>query len=168
MKRRTTDEERALFEATVRETRPRQTAKKSATSSSPHVARTAPKTKSKAPSGLDGRTAKRLKRGALDPEAKLDLHGYTATDAHRALLLFLRSAQARGLRLALVVTGKGRKADAHEPFDLAREPRGVLKTSVPRWLAEPAFAGFVAGIAGAHRRHGGDGAFYVYLRKVRA
>lgn len=162
MRRRTTDEERALFEAAIRETRPRQVPKKN------EPAAATRKSPSKGPSGLDGRTAERLKRGLIEPDARLDLHGYTEADAHRALLLFLRSAQARHLRLALVVTGKGRKPAAHEPFDLSREGRGVLKAALPRWLVEPAFAGFAAGIQGAHRRHGGDGAFYIYLRKVRA
>lgn len=165
MKRRTTDEERALFEAAVRETRPRQVTKKG-DAHAPR-ARAAAKSQTGGPSGLDGRTTERLKRGLVEPEARLDLHGYTMADAHRALVLFLRSAQVRRLRVTLVVTGKGRKQDAHEPFDLSREERGTLRAALPRWLAEPAFAGFVAGIAGAHRRHGGDGAFYIYLRKVR-
>ena len=98
------------------------------------------------------------------PDARLDLHGMTENAAHRALATFLRGAQARGLRLLLVVTGKGKPASPDEPFDMGSR-RGVLKTMTPRWLAEPAFAPFIADVRSAHRKHGGDGAYYVYLRK---
>ena len=121
--------------------------------------------------GLDGRTAERLQRGALEPEARLDLHGMTEAVAHRALATFLRSAAARGCRLVLVVTGKGLNPPAPDaPFDLEldRRSRGVLKAMTPRWLAEPELAGFVADMRTAHRRHGGSGALYVYLRKQAA
>jgi len=66
------------------------------------------------------------------------------------------------------VTGKGLKPSApDEPFDLEldRRARGVLRAMVPRWLEEPDLAGFVADVRSAHRRHGGAGALYVYLRK---
>ena len=111
----------------------------------------------------------RLRRGLLEPEAKLDLHGLTENAAHRALLLFLKGAQQRRHKLVLVVTGKGKKMAADSPFDmeLQERSRGVLKAAVPRWLREPEFAGLLAGTRSAHRRHGGDGAIYVYLRKGR-
>ena len=130
-------------------------------------AKTATETR-RAPSGIDGRTAERLRKGALEPDAKLDLHGLTEDSAHRALVTFLRGALSRGARLALVVTGKGLKPSApDEPFDLEldRRTRGVLRAMVPRWLEEPDLAGFVADVRSAHRRHGGAGALYVYLRK---
>ena len=99
--------------------------------------------------GIDGHTAKKLQRGEIDPDGKLDLHGLTQEGAHRALGNFLRSAKAAQVRMVLIVTGKG----------------GSLKSLVPRWLAEPEFTALIAGIANAHRRHGGDGAIYVYMRK---
>ena len=105
----------------------------------------------------------------MEPEAKLDLHGLTEATAHRALVTFLRGTQVRGLKLVLVVTGKGRRRADDEPFDLelVARSRGVLKTMVPRWLKEPELARFVATFGEAHRRHGGAGALYVYLRKPR-
>ena len=120
------------------------------------------------PSGLDGRTADRLRRGQLEPQARLDLHGLTEASAHRALLTFVKGAQARGLKLVLVVTGKGTREDvADAPFgmELARRPRGVLKTMTPRWLRERDLEHLVADVRNAHRRHGGEGALHVYLRK---
>jgi DNA-nicking Smr family endonuclease len=119
------------------------------------------------PGGLDGRTALRLRRGLLEPDGRLDLHGYTEQAAHRALIRFLRGARAGGHRLVLIVTGKGGVSPPDAPFemDYGGTRRGVLKNAVPRWLAEPALAPLVAGTAPAHRRHGGAGALYVYLRK---
>ena len=96
---------------------------------------------------------------------KLDLHGLTENAAHRALCSFLQTAHKRGDRLVRVVTGKGARAP-DEPFDLKPRSRGVLKTMVPRWLGEPQFMRLIADTRYAHRRHGGDGALYVYLRKT--
>jgi len=160
-KRIVTDEERALFEDGFKEARPLVEPPSVAT------ART-PKSK-EALTGVDGRTAERLRRGMMEPEARLDLHGFTEATAHGALIAFLRSAQMRGHRLVLVVTGKGAKeADPYAPFDLelAARSRGVLKSMVPRWLCEPALGGIVADSRAAHRKHGGAGALYVYLRKA--
>ena len=92
----------------------------------------------------------------------------TEAAAHRTLVRFLQSAHAQGLRLVLVVTGKGLKPAADdEPFDLELQmrSRGVLKSMVPRWLKEAALAPLVADARSAHRRHGGSGALYIYLRK---
>ena len=162
MKRRHTSEtERREFEQALAEARPLKT---SAAKGSPK-AKAAPRTGE----GLDGATRERLKRGQLDPDARLDLHGFTESAAHHALLLFLKTAQTRGAKLVLVVTGKGARAAApDEPFHMAvdKPSRGVLKTAVPRWLKEPGFSLFVAGSQDAHRRHGGSGALYIYLRKA--
>ena len=163
-KRPVTDDERKLFAAAFRETIPLAPVKRVGAE---------PKTKSKSrsgkPSGVDGNTAEKLRKGELKPQASLDLHGMTENVAHRALVTFLRGAASRGLRLVIVVTGKGAPAaTSDEPFDLERETsrRGVLKTMTPRWLREPDLAPFIADVRSAHRSHGGDGALYVYLRKA--
>jgi DNA-nicking Smr family endonuclease len=80
------------------------------------------------------------------------------------LLSFLAGAQSRGIRLALVITGVGNPRP-HEGAEWMRSRHGVLKQMVPRWLNEKAFAALISGSGVAHRRHGGDGALYVYLRK---
>jgi DNA-nicking Smr family endonuclease len=162
-RRETSREEREQFEKAFVESRPLRRPEKSA------AAKAAPGDPI-AGSGLDGRTDERLRRGLLEPEASLDLHGLTESAAHNTLLAFLKSSHARGLKLVLVVTGKGApKQAADAPFDLGygSGPRGVLKSAVPRWLREPQFASLIAGSRWSHRRHGGDGALYVYLRKRR-
>lgn len=121
--------------------------------------------------GIDGNTAERLRRGQLEPQAHLDLHGMSERAAHRALITFVHAARARRLRLLLVVTGKGArdsgKTDAKTAFDLGldMQARGILRNLTPRWLAESGLREMVADVREAHRRHGGAGALYVYLRK---
>lgn len=170
-------EERALFEAAMKEAMP---VKKPAAAKPRSGAAGAKQKIARQPAagvavarpgGLDGNTMERLRRGTLAPEARLDLHGMTQAAAHRALASFLRDAAARGQRLVLVVTGKGGKPAAPDaPFGLERDgrARGVLKAMTPRWLAEPELSAFVADVRAAHRRHGGNGALYVYLRKAAA
>jgi DNA-nicking Smr family endonuclease len=152
------DEERKLFEQTFKEGRPIRAA----------APKEPPKKKSRAtgPTGVNGATQDRLRRGLLEPEARIDLHGMTQSSAHRSLFAWLAAAHARGFRLVLVVTGKGNpKNDENAPWMMS--PRGVLKQMVPRWLNEPELAALIASVQPAHARHGGGGALYVYLRKAR-
>lgn len=120
---------------------------------------------------LDGSTVERLRKGKVEPEATLDLHGMTQAQAHMRLATFLRRASERQLRCVLVVTGKGdpAAAEGHRGhFELHAKPRsGVLREMVPRWLAEGDLRPLIAGSHAAHIRHGGGGAIYVYLKKSR-
>jgi DNA-nicking Smr family endonuclease len=113
---------------------------------------------------MDSRRFEKLRRGRIEPEARLDLHGMTSERAHAALVGFLLGAHAAEKRLVLVITGKGR------PDDSPHQPRvhGVLRHSLPHWLAQPPLAGRILQVAPAHPRHGGSGAFYVYLRRSRS
>jgi DNA-nicking Smr family endonuclease len=161
-RRKTTDEERVLFKESFAEARPLHADVLKAP-----AAPRAPKRIVPGGSGVDGNTSDRLRKGQLEPEAKLDLHGMTESRAHGAMLSFLRGAQHRGFKLVLVVTGKGKKMADDAPFDmeLQQRSRGVLRSAVPRWLNEPGFAGLIAGTRAAHKKHGGEGALYIYLRK---
>lgn len=113
---------------------------------------------------MDAKAFGRLKRGKLVPEARIDLHGMTLDQAHPALVRFILTAHARGLRLVLVITGKGQRED---PYDPMPRRRGVLKTQAPQWLRMAPLGPLVLQVSEAHRRHGGEGAFYVYLRRDR-
>lgn len=117
---------------------------------------------------FDRSKAKRLRSGRAEIEARIDLHGMRQDEAHAALCAFLHRSRARGLRLVLVITGKGRKEDddREEPFDMSRNrDRGVLKRNVPRWLEEPELRAIVVSYTTAAIPHGGEGALYVHLRK---
>jgi DNA-nicking Smr family endonuclease len=119
-----------------------------------------PETKTPPLAPLGRRLKQRVARGREPIEARLDLHGFTQAEAHAALLRFLRRAQTDGVRMALIVTGKGTRkaAEMHE--------RGVLKRQVPLWLSLPEFRALVVGYEDAHVAHGGTGALYVRLRRA--
>jgi DNA-nicking Smr family endonuclease len=105
--------------------------------------------------GIDRATAERLKRGLRRIEARLDLHGMTQKEAHRALAEFLRASDEAGRRCLLVITGRG----------LGPDGPGILQSSVPRWLDEGAFRRRILTVVSAQPRHGGAGALYVLLRR---
>ena len=113
---------------------------------------------------IDRRTKQRLSRGRAEIDARLDLHGMTQAAARQRLESFLRSAQARGHGLVLVITGKGRPAGRDSHSD---EERGVLRRQVPHWLSLPDFRPLVVGFTEASIGHGGTGALYVRVRKAR-
>ena len=113
---------------------------------------------------MDLKAFGQMKRGKLRPEAKIDLHGMTLDRAHPALTRFILSAQAQGKRLVLVVTGKGKERDDGGPIPVRF---GVLRHQVPQWLSMPPLSSAILQITESHVRHGGGGAYYVYLRKVR-
>lgn len=96
---------------------------------------------------------KRVRRGKLEIDSSLDLHGHTQETGRSALLRFVQAAHARGDRTIIVITGAGRAG------------QGVLKQRLPDWLAE--LRPLIAGYAQAHRQHGGAGAFYVFLKRRR-
>jgi DNA-nicking Smr family endonuclease len=108
--------------------------------------------------GVDRRNADRLRRGERRIDARLDLHGMTQDEAHRALDAFLDRAEQAGWRCVLVITGKGRPGTS---------AGGVLRAAVPRWLNEAPNRGRLLAIAAAQPKHGGAGALYVLLRRKR-
>ena len=116
------------------------------------------------PVQMDRKAFEQLKRGKLRPEGKLDLHGMTLARAHPALPQIILNAQAQGKRLVLVVTGKGKQRDDGGPIPVRF---GVLRHQVPQWLSMPPLGPAVLQVTQAHLRHGGGGAYYVYLRKMR-
>jgi DNA-nicking Smr family endonuclease len=117
--------------------------------------------------GLDRRNAERLRRGEREPDGRIDLHGMTAERAHQALDRRIGEALARGERLVLVITGKGGKPRNADDAAFMRADQGVLRQQAPRWLRNGPHAAHMVGIYQAHLRHGGAGAFYVYLKKRR-
>ena len=105
---------------------------------------------------IDRRTTRRIARGTIAIDRRIDLHGSTQSEAHHRLIHFLAAAQAEGARLVLVITGKGNVSDGE---------RGVLRRVVPHWLTSGPLRSVVGGYEPAHRNHGGSGALYVRLRR---
>ncbi len=128
----------------------RSTKIRAAATEPPKAATAAPRS---VPEELEPRRQRRLSRERDPIEASIDLHGFGRFEAEDQLRAFLTSSQARGLRAVLVVTGQGRRGG------------GVIRASIHEWLQGHALRGVVSGFAMAHRRHGGDGAIYVTLKK---
>jgi DNA-nicking Smr family endonuclease len=95
----------------------------------------------------------RIAKAREEIGARLDLHGLDQDRARATLEAFLQRAWDEGFRAVLVITGKGVQGD------------GILRRRVPDWLGDPRLAPIVAGISEAHRRHGGEGALYVALKR---
>lgn len=110
---------------------------------------------------IEPRLRRKLRRGRIEIDGTLDLHGMRQIEARDALGRFLKARAARGDRTILVITGKGlKKTDEMRILD-----RGVLRAMLPLWLAEPELAALVAGWDSAAQDHGGEGAFYVRLKR---
>lgn len=116
------------------------------------------------PVRMDPKRYGQMKKGRLSPEARIDLHGMTLSQAHPALMRFILGAAAEERRLVLVITGKGKVRDESGPIP---ERHGVLRHQVPHWLNSMPLKLYVLQIAEAHVKHGGAGAYYVYLRRSR-
>jgi len=116
------------------------------------------------PVQMDQKAYGRLRRGKLKPEARIDLHGMTLSEAHPSLTGFIMSSASAGRRLVLVITGKGKHRDDGNPIPTRF---GVLRHQVPQWLSMAPLSGLVMQVTEAHVRHGGQGAYYVYLRRSR-
>ncbi len=117
---------------------------------------------------LERKLKQKLSRGRATADAALDLHGFRQAEALDVLRRFLRRAQRDGLKVVLVVTGKGgRRPDEGYGGDDAPffAEVGVLRRAVPLWLSGPEFRPLVVGFEEAGRSHGGTGALYVRLRK---
>lgn len=119
---------------------------------------------SSGPVQMDQKAYGRLRRGKLKPDARLDLHGMTLAQAHPALTGFILRSASAGHRLVLVITGKGKDRDDGNPIPTRF---GVLRHQVPQWLSMAPLAGLVLQVSQSHIRHGGQGAYYVYLRRSR-
>jgi DNA-nicking Smr family endonuclease len=183
-RRRLTDDEHALWQGVARSVSPlRKRLKRTVIAEPPETAKTPPKSVPKVravakhapvpsapppkPIGppplapLGRKLKQRIARGSHAIDGRLDLHGFTQAEAHGALLHFLRTRQARGAKVVLVITGKGFRGDA------GAGERGVLRRMVPLWLSLPEFRNCVVGFESASIAHGGEGALYITLRRGR-
>lgn len=112
---------------------------------------------------IEPRLKRKLNRGHIEIDGTIDLHGMRQAEAHAALSRFVHARASRGDRTLLVITGKGlKKVDGDAAVIIER---GVLRSMLPIWLSEPRLAPLIAGWDVAAQGHGGEGAFYVRLRR---
>lgn len=106
--------------------------------------------------GIDANTTTRFRRGKMPIEARLDLHGMTSPRAHAALESFVLAEYGAGKRMLLVITGKGKGGEG-----------GILRRALPEWLSTPVLRGYILAYDYATRKDGGEGAYYVLLKRKR-
>jgi DNA-nicking Smr family endonuclease len=120
-------------------------------------------------SNLDRKEKQRVRRGKIEVDGKIDLHGLRQNEAHTVLIERIGRARLDGKRILLIVTGKGSSKggsrNGSEPF-WARGG-GVLRNQVPAWLRQDPLRSMIFSVQDAHQRHGGGGALYVFLKRVR-
>ena len=108
--------------------------------------------------GLDLMIVGKLQARQYSPEAHIDLHGLNSEQAFQHLVGFFRNAYHKGVRTALVVTGRGHNSPNGVP---------VLRFKVQQWFTQEPFRRVVLAFCTAKREDGGPGALYVLLRKYR-
>lgn len=108
--------------------------------------------------GVDRRHLRRLRRGEIEVEWELDLHGLERPAAREEVRRTLARAHEEGVRCVLVIHGRG----SHS------ELGAVLRDALPGWLSQPPTEGIVMAFASARPADGGEGATYVLLRRKRA
>ncbi|MGY5809367.1 Smr/MutS family protein [Rhizobium sp. LEGMi198b] len=144
-------------EARAEETARAEKEKASAASRDPQI----PPPPAKPPSGahhpLERPVKRKIAKGRLALEARIDLHGLIQSEAHAMLLDFLFRAHQRGLRHVLVITGKGSSMGSE----------GALKRAVPMWFSKPEFRFLISSYETAAQHHGGDGALYIRLSRLK-
>tara|TARA_B100001179_G_scaffold150120_1_gene109078 strand:- start:440 stop:997 length:558 start_codon:yes stop_codon:yes gene_type:complete len=113
------------------------------------------------PGNLDSHWDRKLKAGEIAPELTLDLHGHGLDRAYTRLMDGMAQARGMGARSVLVVTGKSRPVDPADRGDR----RGAIRAKILDWLAASEHGGSIAAVRNAHRRHGGEGALYILLRR---
>jgi DNA-nicking Smr family endonuclease len=98
---------------------------------------------------MDGSNFSKLKRGEININARLDLHGYKLDEAYAKTCNFIASCQRNRKRCVLIITGKS----------------GNIKKEFSHWVNTPEIADLVLSFTPASPRDGGSGAYYLMLKK---
>lgn len=105
------------------------------------------------PKTLDVNQDKRVRRGHIKIDRKIDLHDMTQDLAKATLHRAIMRASNRNHHCLLIVTGKGLRGE------------GVLRRNFPAWISDSTIRPLIASYSPAHIKHGGSGAWYIFLKK---
>ena len=110
---------------------------------------------------LEKNTLKKIKKGKLKIESKLDLHGFTLEESKKKVAGFILRNYKFNKRLLLIITGKGHRLSVSQGW------RGIgkLKENVPIWLESIQLSKYILWSDSAGPENGGEGAIMVYLKK---
>ncbi len=106
---------------------------------------------------VDEKTRRRLMKGNFAIDARLDLHGMTVNEAKNRTEDILERCAKSGSRVLLLVHGKG--SGYGEKGNM-----GAIKSQVTDWLID---SPYVLAFHSAKPKHGGVGALYVLIKRLR-
>ena len=95
----------------------------------------------------------------------IDLHGYTLDQANKTIESFIKKAFSENVNKLIVVTGKGlHSKNLKDPY--VSKDLGILKYSVPEFISNnSSLMKIINEITDANLEDGGQGAFYIFLKK---
>ena len=153
-RRKLTDDDQHIWHRVARTVRPLHMPKSNVpTATHVHIPPAPPPILHHSPQDIQTRSDKKVRRGQVHIDLTIDLHDLTRDAAFAALVPKIERAFKRRHRTVLVITGKGANL------------QGVLRQSLPSWLADVALRPYISATSPAHIRHGGSGAFYVFLKR---
>ena len=105
---------------------------------------------------------KRLERGKA---ISIDLHGYTLKEANQTVEKFINESFENNISKLIIVTGKGLHSNnTNDPY--ISQKLSILKYSVPEFIkSNQELMMKIYDIKEADIKDGGDGAFYIFLKK---
>jgi DNA-nicking Smr family endonuclease len=109
---------------------------------------------------------KNIKKKLLKIDKKIDFHGTNLLEAEEIFSSTVLDCFNKGKRCLLFVTGKGLfKTKDQNYFDKPKLYHGVIRAAFFNWVKSKQLSKYILSFEQASIEHGGDGAFYVYLRK---
>ena len=95
----------------------------------------------------------------------LDLHGFSLDEANNVVEKFIIQCFEKHVDKIVLITGKGlRSKNIQNPY--VSKDLSILKNSIPSFIkARPNLMKIIKSITEANIEDGGQGAFYIYLKK---
>ena len=109
---------------------------------------------------------KGIKKKFFQIDKKIDFHGKSVLESKEQFNNTIIDSYNSGQRCLLFVTGKGLfKSKNYDESDKPKLYHGIIRTAFVEWARSKKFSKYILSFEQASIEHGGDGAFYVYLRK---
>jgi DNA-nicking Smr family endonuclease len=107
----------------------------------------------------------KLKKKSSLKIKSIDLHGYTLDQANKFIESFIIKSYEENINKLIVVTGKGLHSQ-NEKDPYVSNKLSILKYSVPEFISKNKnLMNIINEITDAKIEDGGEGAFYIFLKK---
>jgi len=109
--------------------------------------------------------SRKLKKGKITADQKIDFHGCALEEARQLFIRTVNNCFINNKRCILFVTGKGMAKKQPEDISIKKLYYGKIRNSFLEWTKISEIVHKILHIQQANIENGGDGAFFVYLRK---